>query len=96
MPKGERRSVQERLDAIVADRAEGLARFEKRDGVLATKERELREKLIRERVTAELSTELDARIAEELAKAENGDGAVESAEVSNDWSDVEDSQFSHA
>lgn len=83
MAKGTRLSTQEKLNKVKDERETRQARFNKLDEPLAKKQRELEEQLVRERVTADYASELDAKIAEELAKLDNGDAGQARIEDGN-------------
>lgn len=92
MAKGQKRSTQERLDAIIENRADRKARFDKLDGVDAATERALREEIVRAEVTARHLANLEAEVDAELAKL-NG---TETAEVPSVGDESYDREFQNA
>lgn len=68
MAKGQKRTVQERLEDITAKRAGRKKRFDELDAVDAAVERELRKDIVRAEVTARHLAELENEVEAELAK----------------------------
>lgn len=68
MAKGQKRTVQERLEDITAKRAGRKKRFDELDAIDAAVERELRKDIVRAEVTARHLAELENEVEAELAK----------------------------